>query len=137
MPRASFGAHAYDLGESPVAGYWYSFWIPRADLDAWECHAPWWEAGEVFHVRGLSGPDVNDYVSIVGAIRADDEAEVWRFVRACFDRVPPKFQARFCEERADPAWEPFTTRFPRTGWMHWPIQADAALALRVQPPARP
>jgi hypothetical protein len=120
-----------------VTAFWYSFWIPRSDLGAWECHAPWWQTGEPFRARGLAGPDPGDLVSLVGAIQADREAEVWRYVRACFDRVPAGFKARSCEERPDPGWEPFTARFPRAGWMHWPIRADEALALRVRPPARP
>jgi hypothetical protein len=119
-----------------VTGFWYSFWVPRADLDLWKCHAPWWETDEPFHVRGQSGPSPDDHASIGGAIEAEAEVEVWRFVRACFDRVPTKFQARFCEEHSDPAWEPFSTRFPRAGCMHWAIRADVALALRVRPLGR-
>ena len=113
--------------------FWYSFWSPRAALGVWECHAPWWEAG--FDLRSPLSGEREERVNIVGTIQAENEGEVWRFVRACFGRVPEGFQARFCEERPD-GWEPFTARFPRAGWMHWPIQADAALALRARPPVR-
>lgn len=95
--------------EHVTDGWWVSWYSP-ATLDSFELHAPWW-------ISGWSGENM-DTPTIVAAIQAEDEDEVWNIVRGAYDNPPASVEDRFCEPmNAD--WYFDSDRFPKQPWMEW------------------
>lgn len=96
-----------------------TFWLSwyEAGTGAFTLYWPWWISGW----REAPGGDY-DQATVVAAVRATSEDEAQEAVLSSYD-VRPKLEWRFVEEITDPAWSPYSDRFPQAKWMRWPVAA--------------
>lgn len=99
-----------------MKSYWVSFWV--TDPAQFEYHGPWWVSGSRENSEG------RDESAFCAAVRAEDEADAERILRAAFDPGHAPSEWRFTTERG-PEWDPLKqgSRFEAADWMQWPWPA--------------
>ncbi len=100
--------------------FWASFW--SLDPSKWEYPGPWWVSTTREVREGVT------LHAICCAVMAVSEVEAWAIIHAMHDDGHAPIDWRFMTDDHDPAWAPFSARFPRAAWMQWPfpLPLDAA-----------
>jgi hypothetical protein len=91
-----------------MTNYWISWYHNHAKLGEFELHSPWW----------VSGSDLDGNVTIVAAVKAEDEDAARVVIHECYDTASFSLDWRFVNER-ESDWAPFCDRFPKADWMKW------------------
>ena len=111
LDAAAAGTGAEGTGDDQGRGRW---WVSWYGAGAFTYDGPWW----------ISGSDLEGRATIVAAVVADSADDARQTIVAAHDSALPLIEWRFVEARGQ-RWSPFSSRFPRAGWMSW---SDAAAA---------